>query len=76
MFDPSDGDLLIKGAHHTGFTVHDAVTDARLAEGLSYAEALAFVRGRGRTSVWQINVDDRGRPIGQPRFLALDAVES
>lgn len=76
MFDPADGDLLIKGAQETGFAVHDAVTDARLVSALTYSEALAFVRARGRTTVWQLTVDDRGRPIGQPCYLVIDSVDN
>jgi hypothetical protein len=39
----------------------------------SIAEAIEIAGQRGATALWQLNVDDRGRPLGVPFRLPLKA---
>ena len=64
---PERGDLMLRGSFGQGFEVLDAETMHPVVEGVhSLAEALAFAQQRGPCTLWQLNVDDRGRMIGAP----------
>jgi hypothetical protein len=69
MFVPERGDVLLRGSQDSGFVVRDAVTQELLSWRLDFSEALALARARGARIVWQQVLDDRGRPLGQPRPL-------
>lgn len=69
-FDPSTeakrGDVVLRGSLETGFVVIDAITREFLTSPVSVVEAWQFAQKRGADQIWQQQLDDRGRPLGQP----------
>jgi hypothetical protein len=75
MLSPEPGDVLIRDAV-SGYTLVDAVSFRQLS-GPYPSIADAFVAARSRISsghhVWRENLDRRGRPLGHPFLLELQA---
>jgi hypothetical protein len=64
---PQVGDILIRNTASDMFLLTDVVTGKHIAgpfKGFMLAAAAARIRG-GR-AIWQQNVDERGRPLGEP----------
>ena len=72
MSGPKLGDVLIR-RQESAYVIVDAVTGKTLATtGSSLREAaLTAVRLSNGASVWQENVDKRGRPLGPPILLPI-----
>jgi hypothetical protein len=74
MLSPQPGDVLIRDAV-TGYIVVDAIGLHELS-GPYLSIADAYVAGRSRVStgrIWRENVDRRGRILGAPFLLELQA---
>lgn len=73
MLSPGPGDVLIRDGV-TGYTVVDAVSLRELS-GPHPSVAAAFVAARSfpASHVWRENHDRRGRPLGDPFLLELQA---
>ncbi len=73
MLSPGPGDVLIRDGV-TGYTVVDAVSLRELS-GPHPSVAAAFVAARSFSAghVWRENHDRRGRPLGDPFLLELQA---
>jgi hypothetical protein len=69
---PEAGDLLLRGSFQRGFELLDAVTKQPIIDGmLSITRAIAVARARGARALWQMNIDQRGRPFGEPFRLPV-----
>jgi hypothetical protein len=63
---PVPGDLILRGSFGTGFELVDAVTHTVKVSNLPTVEsALKAAMRLQPNCVWQQNVDERGRPIGE-----------
>jgi len=61
---PQVGDILIRGQNQR-FTLLDVVTTKFLSGPFDgFAAAAAAARARNARMIWQQNVDERGRPLG------------
>jgi hypothetical protein len=68
--EPQRGDILIRALKNQRFTLLDVVTTKFLSgpfEGFPAAAAAA--RARNARMIWQQNVDERGRALGDPFVL-------
>lgn len=64
---PQVGDVLIRGLRQSRFELVDVVTLKHLAGPFdSFAGAVDAARTRNARAIWQQNVDDRGRALGDP----------
>ena len=70
---PQIGDLLVRMSGAGRFELVDVVTLTLVAGPFDgFAGAMTAARERGVRAIWQQNVDDRGRPLGDP-FRLPDA---
>jgi hypothetical protein len=69
---PLSGDVLIRSVTPNRFELVDLVTH-ELVDGPfdDYRTALAAARLRNARGIWQQNVDERGRLLGEPFKLPL-----
>ena len=71
---PRAGDILVRGSFDSGFELLDAATLRHVGDGRhSISEAIIFARQQGAEAIWQLNTDERGRPVGEPFRLPLRA---
>jgi hypothetical protein len=61
------GSVVLRAAFNDGFVLADLQTDALVERNLpSLQAAVEAARRLGVTEIWQQNVDNRGRPLGDP----------
>ena len=73
MLSPEAGDVLIRDGV-TGYTVVDAVSFRELSGPYpSISDAFVAARSLSACHVWRENHDRRGRPLGNPFLLELQA---
>src|SRR5262245_17239089 len=70
---PNPGDLLLRGSVTDGYELIDAGTRERIASGLSTLEEVVAVARQHGGEIWQQQADRRGRPMGKPIRLSLQA---
>ena len=64
---PHVGDILIRNSAGDMFLLTDVVTGKHIAGPFKgYLLAAAAARIRGTRAIWRQNVDERGRPLGDP----------
>ena len=62
---PQVGDILIRGLKNERFTLLDVVTTKFLSGPFdTFPAAAAAARALNARMIWQQNVDERGRPLG------------
>jgi hypothetical protein len=62
---PQVGDILIRGLNNQRFTLLDVVTSKFLSGPFDgFPAAAAAARALNARMIWQQNVDERGRPLG------------
>jgi hypothetical protein len=71
MGSPKPGDILLRGSLDAGYTLVDLTTGKPISEGFftELRVALNAALDSGASSVWQENLDNRGRPLGPPTIL-------
>lgn len=74
MAGPKAGDVLLRGSLEEGFQLTEAVTGRVLRDDfLPLPEALRAAGWQHGVEVWQQNVDNRGRVLGEPFRLTRSA---
>lgn len=66
---PRFGDVLIRGDVTSGYEIVDAVTFKPLGTHASTLEAALVVARMQGGRIWQQTVDQRGRPLSDPKPL-------
>ena len=67
---PQVGDVLIRALKNQRFTLLDVVTTKFLSGPFDgFPAAAAAARARNARMIWQQNVDERGRALGDPFVL-------
>jgi hypothetical protein len=65
MRSPAVNDLILRGNPTLGYELVDAVSCQPIGERVpTVGAALAVAHERGASRVWQQNLDNRGRPLG------------
>lgn len=73
---PQPGDILIRSNPAGGYELVDAVSQVFIDGPFKVAlTAVAAARLREARAIWQQNVDDRGRPLGDPFRLPIGPIE-
>ena len=65
------GDLVLRGSFSAGFEIVDALTEQHVAGPMQLSRAIQAAKAYGAIALWRQNVDDRGRPLGQPQRIDL-----
>jgi hypothetical protein len=64
MAEPVLGDVILRRIVDGSFEVVDAVTERHIAGPVQLSRAVQLAKAHGARSIWQQNVDERGRPVG------------
>jgi hypothetical protein len=68
---PQPGDLILRESSAGGFEIVDAITDEHIAGPMQLSRAIQAAKAYGAITLWQQNVDHRGRALGRPQRIEL-----
>ena len=72
---PEPGDLVLRGSFDHGFELLDGETMRPVVSGVhSLPMVLTIAKERRPGALWQLNVDDRGRPVGIPLRIPVSTL--
>jgi hypothetical protein len=66
---PQPGSVVLRGRDGY-FELIDAESQAHIAGPVQWSRAVQLAKAHGATTVWQQNLDERGRPLGAPFKIA------